>query len=136
MNTHNEHARTVDKVPQKYTVREVLDSLCFEEVDHDEDFDGFIHITSDLDGSGTKLEMSRLTTLITKVREEVRAERDREIVEFLSTPLNTHDGVREKTVDDFVEYLSTKGNFVCPLDCGIEQEHTHPYGDIKKVYIK
>lgn len=68
--------------------------------------------------------------------DDVRAERDREMVGWIETPLNTHDGVREKTVDDFIEYLRQKGNFVCPLDCGIEVEHTHPYGDIKKVYIK
>ena len=68
--------------------------------------------------------------------EDVRAERDREIVGWIETPLNTQDGVREKTVDDFVEYLQQKGNFVCPLDCGIEVEHTHPNGYIKKVYIK
>lgn len=48
----------------KYTVREVLDSLYFEVVDHDSDFDGFIHLTSDLNGLGFKIKIADLKNLL------------------------------------------------------------------------
>lgn len=69
---------TANKTERKYTVREVLDSLSFEEVDHDGDFDGYIHLTSDLDGSGTQINMSKLTTYgNARYDEGVKAERER-----------------------------------------------------------
>ena len=58
---------------KKYTVREVLDSLYFEEVNADDDFDGFIHITSELNGAGTKIEMNKLD-ILSKVRLEAKKE--------------------------------------------------------------
>jgi len=48
------------KEATKHTVREVLDSLYFETVDHDGDSLGFLHLTSDLDGSGTKIELAKI----------------------------------------------------------------------------
>ena len=46
---------------RKYTVREVLDSLYWETVDEEDDYDGYLHLTSVLGGEGLKLELKDLT---------------------------------------------------------------------------
>lgn len=45
---------------KKYTIAEVFSSLSFAEVDGDEDFDGFIHIVSDLNGEEVKIAFSKI----------------------------------------------------------------------------
>ena len=47
------------KEPTLRTTREVLDSLSYEIVDHDEDVTGGIHFTSDLDGSGFIIRLTK-----------------------------------------------------------------------------
>lgn len=47
------------KEPAKRTTREVLDSLSYDIVDHDEDVTGKIYITSDLDGSGFQIQLTK-----------------------------------------------------------------------------
>ncbi len=88
-----------------------------------------------LDDAKTPLCIALTTYGQSRYDEGVKAERER-IVEWCETPLNTHESVRAKTVDDIVAYLSPKEKFVCPRDCGIEQVHTHPGGDTKKVFIR
>jgi hypothetical protein len=76
------------------------------------------------------------TTLLTEREAEVRREERERMVEWCETPLSTHEGVRAKTVEDVIEYLTPKEAFKCPMDCGVEQNHTHPDGNIKKVFIR
>jgi hypothetical protein len=67
------------KEPKKYTVEEVLNSLYFEEVDSAGDYDGYLHITSTLDGNGTKIPFSDFT-----LQEQRHQEEMREIIECKS----------------------------------------------------
>jgi hypothetical protein len=60
------------KEPKKYTVEEVLNSLYFEEVDSAGDYDGYLHITSTLDGNGTKILFSDFTLQEQRHQEEMK----------------------------------------------------------------
>ena len=44
--------------PHKYTVQEFWDSLYWETCDADEDYDGFLHIVSTLNGSEIKVKIA------------------------------------------------------------------------------
>ena len=56
----------------KYTVKEFWDSLYHEFVDCDEDFDGKIHITSVIDGSGTTIDLKEfMQDLLKQERERI-----------------------------------------------------------------
>ena len=54
------------KVVHKYTVREVFDSLSFSATDCDDDFDGFLHIASDLNGEEVKIQIRDLIDAINR----------------------------------------------------------------------
>lgn len=60
------------KQHKMYTVRQVLDSLYYEEVDHDGDDDGFVYLTSTLDGSGTKISKENLRGTLALARSDER----------------------------------------------------------------
>lgn len=45
---------------KKYSVREVLDSLSYEVVDHDGNYDGFVHVSSDINGMEIKISVESL----------------------------------------------------------------------------
>ena len=49
--------------PSKHTVREVFDSLFYEVCDEDGDYDGFLHIVSDINGAQIKIKMDDLKFL-------------------------------------------------------------------------
>lgn len=49
-----------EEIENKYTVREVLDSLAYSVVDSDDDYDGHIHITSSINGELVKLNIEKL----------------------------------------------------------------------------
>lgn len=46
--------------PKKYTVREVLDSLYWETRDADENYDGFLHLVSSINGMEQKIDIKQL----------------------------------------------------------------------------
>lgn len=88
---------------------------------------------------GVKAEAARIGRIKIGVEQGIidkRLEEERErIVEWCETPLNRHESVEVKTIDDVIDYLSPKEAFKCRMECGIEQVHTHPNGDIKKVFF-
>lgn len=43
---------------QKYTTEELFNSLYYQCCDADDDYDGFLHIISDIDGRETKLKIA------------------------------------------------------------------------------
>lgn len=43
---------------KKHSVKKVLDSLYWEVVDEDDDYDGNLHITSKIDGSGIRININ------------------------------------------------------------------------------
>jgi hypothetical protein len=46
--------------PKKYPVREVLDSLSWSILDYDDDYDGYLHIYSEINGAEIKIEIKKI----------------------------------------------------------------------------
>ena len=51
-------ATTPEKQIKKYTTREFFDSLYYECCDSDDNYDGLLHIVSDIDGTETKIKIA------------------------------------------------------------------------------
>lgn len=62
---------------KKYTVAEVFSSLSFGEADSDGDFDGFIHIISDLNGEEVKIALSKIQMIQVSYGAGLKDERKR-----------------------------------------------------------
>lgn len=49
-----------DALPSKHTVKEVFDSCYWQAVDHDDGYDGFLHIVSDINGLEFKISIDEI----------------------------------------------------------------------------